>query len=77
MKPHTKINQIRAKILKKLQKGDKLIMNLYWDIGTTWHNCYYHLTVLQELGLVKAEKQKGTTIYGLTDDGHKVLQYYE
>ena len=77
MESYTKINEVRAKILKKLKKGGKTVKNLYWDIGVSWHNCRYHLTELTKAGLVKAEKQTHTTLWTLTEKGHETLQYYE
>ena len=77
MDGYIKINEIRSKILKKLKKGGKAIKNLYWDIGTSWHNCHYHLEVLKTNGLVKSERQKDTTIWILTERGHEALQHYE
>lgn len=77
MEAYTKINNTRANILKKLKKGGKTIKNIYWDIGCTWHNCQYHLRVLESIGLVKGIKQDKTTLWILTEKGHETLQYYE
>jgi predicted transcriptional regulator len=77
METYLRINQEKAKIIKKLKKGGKTIKNIYWDIGLTWHNCQYHLKTLESMGLVKGEKGDKTTIWILTEKGHEVLQYYE
>lgn len=68
------ITELRAQILKKLKKGSKTVKNLYWDIGSTWHNTDYHLRVLQKHGLTKKEADGS---WSLTDAGHETLQQYE
>jgi len=77
MDSQLQITEKRAKIMKKLKKGQKSIRNIYWDIGTTWHNCQYHLKQLQKQGLVKGDKRERTTVWNLTDKGYEILQMYE
>jgi len=58
-------SEVRRDILLSLSKGDKYLTEIANEIGKKPQTIDFHLTLLQEIGLVDSEWKKGKKYYTL------------
>lgn len=60
-------SEMRRDILLSLAKGEKYLTEIANEIGKKPQTTDFHLSLLEEIGLVKSEMKEGKKYYFLTD----------
>ena len=66
-------SEIRRDILLSIAKGEKYLTEIANEINKKPQTTDFHLTLLEEIGLVKGELKEGKKYYSLTDK--RILEF--
>ncbi|MBI2579504.1 MAG: winged helix-turn-helix transcriptional regulator, partial [Candidatus Aenigmarchaeota archaeon] len=60
-------SEMRRDILLSLSKGEKYLTEIANEIGKKPQTIDFHLSLLEEIGLVRSEVKEGKKYYSITD----------
>lgn len=66
-------SEVRRDILLSLAKGEKYLTEIAEEIGKKPQTIDFHLSILEEIGLVKGETKEGKKYYALIDK--RILEF--